>query len=97
MQRAVAQLGLQLALLGRVADAQHEAAHGAVGRRSATPTTTGSQKPRRVAHAKRDLAGGCGAVRPSSAFASSGWASSASRRAAQALGPAPEDVAHRAR
>ena len=58
VQRAVAQLGLQLALLGRVADAQHEAAHRAIGAQVGDGDHDGQPEAGRVAHAQRDLARG---------------------------------------
>ena len=58
-------------------------------RRSATPITTGSQKPAGWRTRSATSRGGCAPARPSSAFASSGWASSASRRPRRPSGRRP--------
>ena len=97
VQRAVAQLGLELALLGRVADAQHEAAYGAVGPQVGDADHHGQPEARRVAHAQRDLARRLWSGQAVECLRVLRMGELGKPPAAQALGTAPEDVAHRAR
>ena len=94
VQRAVAQLGLQLALLGRVADAQHEAAHRAVGTQVGDADHHGQPEAGRVAHAQRHLARRLWRGERVERLRVLRMGELGQPPAPQALGPAPEHVAH---